>query len=61
MCVSDDIYEDVYSRVSPLGLDVECVGGGRILHEPDKKKLFVYGYSQVTLNGQQIQNIYNNI
>ena len=42
-----DIYEEVYAGVTPLGLDVECVGGGRILHEPDEKKIFVYGYSQV--------------
>ena len=24
----------------------DCIGGGRILHEPEKKQLFVYGYSQ---------------
>lgn len=41
-----DIYEEVYAGVRPLGLDVECVGGGRILHEPEKKKIFIYGYSQ---------------
>ncbi|MCP9262634.1 Sex-regulated protein janus-a [Dirofilaria immitis] len=25
---------------------IKCVGGGRIMHEPEKKNLFVYGYSQ---------------
>ncbi|VDM08263.1 unnamed protein product [Wuchereria bancrofti] len=25
---------------------LKCVGGGRIMHEPQKKSLFVYGYSQ---------------
>uniref|UniRef100_A0A915Q0G3 Sex-regulated protein janus-B n=1 Tax=Setaria digitata TaxID=48799 RepID=A0A915Q0G3_9BILA len=25
---------------------LKCVGGGRINHEPQKKSLFVYGYSQ---------------
>eukprot|EP00347_Sterkiella_histriomuscorum_P013602 403364089 len=24
----------------------ECPGGGRIEHNPDSKKLFIYGYSQ---------------
>lgn len=26
---------------------LKCVGGGRINHEPQKRNLFVYGYSQV--------------
>ena len=42
--VSADIYDDVYRRVSPLGLDVECVGGGRIKHDASKKNILVYGY-----------------
>lgn len=28
-------------------MDTECLGGGRIEHNPDKKYLKVYGYSQV--------------
>lgn len=26
-------------------LSCKCVGGGRILHTPEEKKIFVYGYS----------------
>eukprot|EP00795_Rhopilema_esculentum_P010757 gene10757-19545_t len=40
-----DIYDQVASGLSALGLTSECVGGGRILHVPNEKKLFVYGYS----------------
>lgn len=29
-----------------LGLETECVGGGRIEHRPDLKRIKVYGYSQ---------------
>ena len=42
-----DIYEDLYERVKKKGLDTECMGGGRILHEAEKKTITVYGYSQV--------------
>lgn len=42
---------DIYDRVQEIckvdGLDTECLGGGRIEHNPDKKYLKVYGYSQV--------------
>ncbi|KAI0241570.1 14 kDa phosphohistidine phosphatase [Lamellibrachia satsuma] len=41
-----DVYEDLYDRVQKKGLDTECVGGGRILHEAGKKTITVYGYSQ---------------
>ncbi|KAK2193892.1 hypothetical protein NP493_6g03034 [Ridgeia piscesae] len=41
-----DIYEDLYERVKKKGLDTECMGGGRILHEAEKKTITVYGYSQ---------------
>lgn len=30
-----------------LKLEAECLGGGRIEHHPDIKKIKVYGYSQV--------------
>jgi hypothetical protein len=29
---------------------IKCVGGGRILHEKEKKEILVYGYSQVNLD-----------
>lgn len=47
--ISDDIYEEASGSISALGLDTECLGGGRIEHFPDKKFLKVYGYSQVCI------------
>ena len=47
LSISADIYDQVASGLSALGLTTECVGGGRILHVPNEKKLFVYGYSMV--------------
>lgn len=32
-----------------MGLDTECVGGGRISHNAETKQIKVYGYSQVSL------------
>lgn len=42
----NDIYEEVSSSLDALGLDTECLGGGRINHQPAEKKILVYGYSQ---------------
>lgn len=47
VCVSADIYDEARSKIEPLGMDTECVGGGRINHSSDKKNILVYGYSQV--------------
>ncbi|KAH8417538.1 hypothetical protein KR222_001660, partial [Zaprionus bogoriensis] len=41
-----DIYDRVQATCKKDGLDTECLGGGRIEHNPDKKYLKVYGYSQ---------------
>lgn len=41
-----DVYDQVTPAIEKLGLDCECTGGGRIHHEPDKKIIEVYGYSQ---------------
>ena len=41
-----DIYDEVSASLSALGLETECVGGGRIEHRPDLKRIKVYGYSQ---------------
>ncbi|KAK7794600.1 hypothetical protein R5R35_003609 [Gryllus longicercus] len=41
-----DIYDATLANLQKLGLDSECLGGGRIRHEPEKKELNVYGYSQ---------------
>lgn len=41
-----DIYDEVEEQqVRKIGLDCQCLGGGRILHEPEKKYIKVYGYS----------------
>ncbi|XP_046686805.1 sex-regulated protein janus-A-like [Homalodisca vitripennis] len=41
-----DIYDEARSKIEPLGLDTECIGGGRINHDAAKKNILVYGYSQ---------------
>ena len=46
LCIAD-VYDKVQEEMTLLGLDTECLGGGRILHEPDKKSIEVFGYSQV--------------
>lgn len=43
-----DILDDFEKKLTNKNVKVDCVGGGRILHEPDKKQLLVYGYSQVS-------------
>lgn len=40
-----DIY-DAFMATLNKKLDSECVGGGRIKHNPEEKKILVYGYSQ---------------
>lgn len=40
-----DIYDEVSSSLAGLGLETECVGGGRIEHRPDLKRIKVYGHS----------------
>jgi len=42
-----NIYDKTEEAVQALGLDSECVGGGRIQHDAAVKKILVYGYSQV--------------
>lgn len=42
----NDIYEEVSTSISGLGLDTECLGGGRIEHRPADKFIKIYGYSQ---------------
>ncbi|XP_037080794.1 LOW QUALITY PROTEIN: 14 kDa phosphohistidine phosphatase-like [Pollicipes pollicipes] len=41
-----DIFEKLEAQIAGLGLSCECVGGGRIVHQPDQRKLEVFGYSQ---------------
>lgn len=46
--ISADIYDEVSGSISGLGLDTECLGGGRIEHFPESKLLKVYGHSTVS-------------
>ncbi|KOB69620.1 Phosphohistidine phosphatase [Operophtera brumata] len=39
-----DIFDEVQPKLEPF--DCEPLGGGRISHEPDNKKIHIYGYSQ---------------
>ncbi|KAL4713813.1 hypothetical protein ACJJTC_015467 [Scirpophaga incertulas] len=39
-----DIYDEVQEELSAF--DCEVLGGGRISHDPDSKKIHIYGYSQ---------------
>uniref|UniRef100_A0A0B6ZMM9 Uncharacterized protein n=2 Tax=Arion vulgaris TaxID=1028688 RepID=A0A0B6ZMM9_9EUPU len=41
-----DIYDTVVGQIEEKGLDCEVLGGGRIEHEPAKKSIKIYGYSQ---------------
>ncbi|XP_076232223.1 14 kDa phosphohistidine phosphatase isoform X2 [Calliopsis andreniformis] len=42
-----DIFNEAESELKSLsGLRAECLGGGRIEHDPDEKTIKVYGYSQ---------------
>lgn len=41
----DDIYQETLNAAINEGLDTECLGGGRITHDPKKKDILVYGYS----------------
>nr|XP_009666487.1 PREDICTED: 14 kDa phosphohistidine phosphatase [Struthio camelus australis] len=42
---SADIYDKTASELKKQGYDCECLGGGRISHQSEKKKIHVYGYS----------------
>ncbi|KAM5330567.1 14 kDa phosphohistidine phosphatase isoform 2-T2 [Glossophaga mutica] len=40
-----DIYDKVAGEIQKKGYDCECLGGGRISHQSQDKKIHVYGYS----------------
>ncbi|XP_068614252.1 14 kDa phosphohistidine phosphatase-like [Brachionichthys hirsutus] len=45
LCNTADIYDKVSEELEKGGLlDCECVGGGRIKHDPQAKQIHVYGY-----------------
>lgn len=49
--LSADIYDEVSTSLQGLGLETECLGGGRIDHNAANKHIKVYGYSQVSSVG----------
>ena len=52
-----DIYDQVSSGLHALGLSSDCVGGGRIQHNSNAKKILVYGYSMVGKKNHNVVNI----
>ncbi|KAL4826747.1 hypothetical protein H8958_009282 [Nasalis larvatus] len=40
-----DIYDKASGDMQKQGCDCECLGGGRISHQSQDKKIHVYGYS----------------
>ncbi|XP_062063219.1 14 kDa phosphohistidine phosphatase [Lepus europaeus] len=40
-----DIYDKVSGELQKKGHDCECLGGGRISHQSQDRKIHVYGYS----------------
>jgi len=40
-----DVYDVEEESLRDKGLDCQCLGGGRILHEKSRKYIKVYGYS----------------
>ena len=40
-----DIYDEILPELQSLGLQSDCVGGGRIEHNSDAGTILVYGYS----------------
>uniref|UniRef100_A0AC11EDD6 Phosphohistidine phosphatase 1 n=1 Tax=Ovis aries TaxID=9940 RepID=A0AC11EDD6_SHEEP len=43
-----DIYDKVSGEIQKKGYDCECLGGGRISHQSQDRKIHVYGYSMVS-------------
>ncbi|ELU15976.1 hypothetical protein CAPTEDRAFT_152595 [Capitella teleta] len=41
-----DIYDELDSQLEEYGLVCECLGGGKILHDPNQKRIEVFGKSQ---------------
>lgn len=42
-----DVYEQEQRNLEAEGrLETECLGGGRIVHEPENRRIEVFGYSQ---------------
>ncbi|XP_021269312.1 14 kDa phosphohistidine phosphatase isoform X3 [Numida meleagris] len=46
--IDDDGVFKAAAELEPQGFDCECLGGGRISHQRQEKKIHVYGYSVVS-------------
>ncbi|NXI22166.1 PHP14 phosphatase, partial [Sterrhoptilus dennistouni] len=40
-----DLFERTAEELARHGLSCECLGGGRVSHRPQERKIHVYGYS----------------
>ncbi|NXT12962.1 PHP14 phosphatase, partial [Prunella fulvescens] len=40
-----DLFERTAEELARHGLSCECLGGGRLSHRPEERKIHVYGYS----------------
>ncbi|NXG15072.1 PHP14 phosphatase, partial [Grallaria varia] len=40
-----DLFERTAEELARHGLSCECLGGGRLAHRPEERKIHVYGYS----------------
>lgn len=52
-----DIYDKVSGELQKNGYDCECLGGGRISHQSQDRKIHVYGYSMVSSGPQSLGQI----
>ncbi|KAM6337564.1 14 kDa phosphohistidine phosphatase isoform 1-T1 [Alca torda] len=43
-----DLFERTAEELAQQGLVCECLGGGRVSHRPEERKIHVYGYSVVS-------------
>ena len=41
------IYDELDAQLESLGLTCECLGGGKIEHNPQEKTITIFGTSQV--------------
>lgn len=48
---TDHIFEKVNPALEALGMECKCLGGGKIEHNSNEKKIRVFGESTVSLPG----------
>ena len=52
---TDHIFEKVNPAMEALGMECKCLGGGKIEHNSQEKKLRVFGESTVSLFGWKVE------